>query len=153
MGSRDISRWCEAVLPPGFEQARRQLPRIQAFLEENLPEAVRHSVTLLSVDAQSIVIAANTPMITNYLRLHANELHQQLRETFRLEQEIRFRTIPDALLQPRRTAAVPEPRMVSPESVAAIRRNAQWIEDETLRASLLALADSLDARDSGGDSG
>ena len=55
MARRDISRLCQAVLPEGFEQAKRQLPQIQGFLEENLPEAVRQSVTLLSVSDEQIV--------------------------------------------------------------------------------------------------
>jgi hypothetical protein len=143
MASRDISRLCQAVLPPGFEQASRQLPQIQQFLEENLPQAVRHSVRLLSVTDEQIVIAANTPMVTNYLRLHAAEIQQQLRETFQLEQQLKFRTIPDALFQQRKQLSPLPPRAVSSEAVAAIRLNAQWIEDEGLRAAMLALADSL----------
>ena len=147
MGTHDIGRLCHAVLPPGFQQARRLLPQIQAFLDENLPETVRHRVTLLSVDAQRIVIAASTPLVTNYLRLHGSEISQQLRETFQLNQELRFRTIPDALLQQRKPAATPAPRVVSRESVDAIRRSAQWIEDDELRTSLLNLAESLAGRD------
>ena len=144
MASRDMSRLCQAVLPSAFEQARRQLPQIQKFLEENLPEAVRQSVTVLSVTAEHIVIAANTPMMTNYLRLHTAEIQQQLRETFRFEQQLKFRTIPDALFQQRKQLSPLPPRAVSSESVAAIRLNAQWIEDPDLRAAMLALADSLD---------
>ena len=143
MASRDISRLCQAVLPPGFEQARRQLPPIQKFLDENLPEAVQQSVTLLSVSADYIVIAANTPMVTNYLRLHGSEIQQQLRETFQLEQELKFRTIPDALFQRRKPQNVAKPRAVSGEAVEAIRLNAQWIEDDDLRVAMMALADSL----------
>ena len=143
MARREISRLCQAVLPAGFEQARRQLPQIQAFLEENLPEAVRRSVTLLSVSGEQIVIAASTPMVTNYLRLHAVEIRQQLRETFQLEQQLHFRTIPDAVFE-RRVAGKPRaPRAVSDEAVAAIRANARWIEDEDLRAAMLALAESM----------
>ena len=149
MASRDISRLCEAVLPPGFELARRQLPQIQQFLEENLPQAVRHSVTLLSVTDEHIVIAANTPMVTNYLRLHAAEIQQQLRETFQLEQQLKFRTIPDAMFQQRKQLSPAPPRAVSSDAVAAIRLNAQWIEDEDLRAAMLALADSLDSNSAG----
>jgi hypothetical protein len=145
MASRDMSRLCQAVLPSAFEQARRQLPQIQEFLEENLPETVRQSVTVLSVTAEHIVIAANTPMVTNYLRLHTAEIHQQLRETFKLEQQLKFRTIPDAMFQRRQQQLPQPPRAVSSESIAAIRLNAQWIEDADLRAAMLALADSLDS--------
>jgi hypothetical protein len=145
MASRDISRLCQSVLPPGFEQVKRQLPQIQAFLEENLPEAVQHSVTLLTVNAEEIIIAANTPMVANYLRLHCAEIQQQLRETFQLEQQIVFRTIPDALLQARKQAKLQAPRVVGSEAVRAIRRNAQCIEDDSLRAAMLSLVDSLGA--------
>jgi hypothetical protein len=96
------------------------------------------------VTAEHIVIAANTPMMTNYLRLHTAEIQQQLRETFRFEQQLKFRTIPDAMFQRRQQLSPQPPRAVSSESVAAIRLNAQWIEDPDLRAAMLALADSLD---------
>jgi len=145
MASRDISRLCQSVLPPGFEQVRRQLPQIQAFLEENLPEAVQHSVTLLTVNAEEIIIAANTPMVANYLRLHSAEIQQQLRETFQLEQRVKFRTIPDALFQARKQETLQPQRVVSREAVRSIKRNALCIEDETLRAALLSLVDSLGA--------
>jgi len=145
MASRDISRLCQSVLPPGFEQVKRQLPQIQAFLEENLPEAVQHSVTLLTVNAEEIIIAASTPMVANYLRLHSAEIQQQLRETFQLEQQVKFRTIPDALFHARKQAKLQAPRVVSNEAVRAIRRNALCIEDESLRAAMLSLVDSLGA--------
>jgi hypothetical protein len=145
MAGRDLSRLCQSVLPAGFEQLQRQLPPIQAFLDENLPDAVKGSVTLLSVTPQQIVIAANTPLVANYLRLHSTEIRQQLRETFQLEQELKFRTIPDALMRPRKQAELPRPQAVSAEAVAAIKLNAQWIEDEDLRAAMLSLADCLAA--------
>lgn len=144
MSARDISRLCQSVLPPGFEEAKRQLPEIQAFLDANLPDTVQGSVTLLSVNAEHIVIAASTPMVTSYLRLHGAEIQQQLRETFQLRQAMKFRTIPDALMRPRERVQLSPPRQVSRESVDAIRRNAEWIEDTALRRALLSLADSLE---------
>ena len=144
MARRDLASLCRAMLPPGFEQASRQLPKIQAFLDTNLPEPVRGQVTLLSVTEGQIVIAASTPVIANYLRLHSTEIEQQLRETFRLEQPIRFRSMPDALLSSRKPVGKSLPREVGPEAVDAIKRNAQWIDDESLREAFLSLADSLE---------
>ena len=145
MARRDLSRLCQSVLPPGFDEARRQLPEIQAFLDSNLPDTVTGSVTALSVDAEQIVIAASTPIVANYLRLHSAEIQQQLSETLQLQQALRFRTIPDAMMRPRAPVKLQAPRQVSTESVDAIRRNAQWIEDEALRQALLSLADGLEA--------
>ncbi len=148
MARQDIAGLCRAVLPPEFERLKQQIPEIQKFLEQNLPESVRGCVTLLTLNDDEIVIAANTPMVANFLRLHGAEIGQQLRETFNLEQSLKFRTIPDALLQTggRDQLPQPVPRAVSGEAVNAIERNAQWIEDEELRAAMLSLAKCLRER-------
>ena len=144
MATNKISRLCQSVLPPEFEQVTRLGPGIQRFLEQNLPATVNQSVTLLTINQDEIVVAANSPMVANYLRLHSREIEQQLRETFKLEQALKFRTIPDSLLKledneyQRQT-----PGQVSAESIDAIRRNAEWIEDEELKAAMLSLAESL----------
>ncbi len=144
MGSSSISRLCRSVLPPGFEQLSRLAPEIQTFLEQNLPETVNQSVTLLSISQDEIVIAANTPLVANYLRLHSREIGQQLRETFKLEQRLKFRTVPDSLLRlDRNEQRQQAPRQVSAESVESLKRNALWIEDEDLREAMLSLAESL----------
>lgn len=146
MGASKIGRLCQSILPPEFEQVKRQLPDIQSFLEQNLPEPVNQAVTLLTLSRDEIVIAANSPLVANYLRLHGKEIQQQLRETFNLEQTLKFRTMPDSMLkldQP--VEMVRKPAQVSPESIEALRLNAQWIEDDDLRAAMLSLAESLKA--------
>ena len=145
MGSKQISRLCQTVLPPEFEQVTRLGPDIQRFLEQNLPETVNQAVTLLTINQDEIVVAANSPMVANYLRLHSREIEQQLRETFKLEQALKFRTIPDSLLKLDNNEYRAHPEQVSDESIEAIRRNAEWIEDEELKAALLSLAKSLKA--------
>ena len=148
MARQDIAGLCRAVLPAEFERLRQQIPEIQKFLEHNLPESVQGCVTLLTLNDEQIVIAANTPMVTNFLRLHSTEIGQQLRETFNLKQSLKFRTIPDALLKTAGRDQLPEPvpEAVSGEAVDAIERNAQWIEDEELRATMLSLAKCLKER-------
>jgi len=143
MATNKISRLCQSVLPAEFEQVKRQAPGLQHFLEENLPEAVQQSVTVLTINQDEIVIAASSPMVANYLRLHSRELQQQLREAFSFEQTLKFRTVPDSLLKLEQPQSLPQPRQVSAESVEAIERNAQWIEDEELKAAMLSLVESL----------
>lgn len=143
MARRSLDQLCRSVLPAGYERVVRHGPQIQQFLDENLPEPVRHAVTLLTVDDAEIVLAANSPMVVNYLRLHAAEIEQQLRESLQLQQAVRFRTVPDDLLKIDRIVQSRSPRRVSAESIAAINNSAQWIDDETLRAALQSLADSL----------
>jgi hypothetical protein len=143
MTSSKISRLCQSVLPAEFEQVKRQVPGLQHFLEENLPESVKQSVTVLTINQHEIVIAANSPMVANYLRLHSKEIQQQIRETFHFEQTLKFRTVPDSLLKLERQQNIPQPRQVSAESIEALKRNAQWIEDEGLKSAMLSLAESL----------
>ncbi len=143
MGSKQISRLCRSVLPAEFEQVTRLGPGIQRFLEQNLPEAVNQSVTLLTINQDEIVVAANSPMVANYLRLHSKEIEQQLHETFKLEQALKFRTIPDSLLKLDNNEYQRQPGQVSAESIEAITRSAEWIEDEQLKEAMLSLAESL----------
>ena len=143
MGSKQISRFCQSVLPPEFEQVTRLGPGIQSFLEQNLPASVNQSVTLLTINRDEIVVAANSPMVANYLRLHSKEIEQQLRETFKLEQALKFRTVPDSLLKLDNNEYLRQPGQVSAESIEAITRSAEWIEDEELKAAMLSLAESL----------
>ena len=140
-----IGRLCRSILPADFEKVRQKLPAMQRFLEENLPSPMNRAVTLLTLNADEIVIAANSPLVANYLRLHSREIQQQLRETFGLEQSLRFRTIPDAMLQLSRESRVRKPEAVSDKSIDALRRNAEWIEDEDLRAAMLSLVKSLES--------
>lgn len=144
MSVSKIGKLCQSVLPAEFERVKRLLPGIQRFLEENLPEPVNQSVTLLTLNQDEIVIAANSPLVANYLRLHSNEIQQQLRETFKLEQVLKFRTIPDSMLRLERPVESPRPGRVSPASIETLHRGAQWIEDEALKAALLSLAQSLE---------
>ena len=143
MAGRKISRLCQSVLPPGYERVERLAPELQRFLEENLPAPINRAVSLLTVIGDEIVIAAYNPVVANYLRLHANEIAQQIRETLGFDARLRFRTLPESLLQAGPRVRERQPRPVSAESIDALRRSAEWIEDEELRAALLSLAQSM----------
>ncbi len=144
MTSRKIDRLCQSVLPPGYERVERLAPALQKFLEETLPEPINRAVSLLTVVGDEIVIAAYNPLVANYLRLHSTEIAQQILETFGLEARLKFRSLPESLLQAGPRLREREPRRVSAASVDAIRRSAEWIEDEALRAALLSLAKSME---------
>ena len=143
MASRKLSALCRAALPAGFDQLCELAPRIQRFLEQNLPRGVAQSVTLLTVNQQEIVIAANSPMVANYLRLHSVEIQQQLLEAFNLERKLKFCALPDDLLKAATRDKPARPAAVSQESIASISRSADWIEDEKLKAAMLSLARSM----------
>ena len=145
MTNRRIDRLCRSVLPAEFERVSRLAPEIQQFLEHNLPDSVRRSVRLLTLGRDEIVIAAYTPMVASYLRLHGAELRQQLRETFDLDLEVRFRTLPESLLQAADRPSTPPPRAVAAATVGVIERGAESIDDEALREAFRSLARSMKA--------
>ncbi len=146
MSGGKIGSLCESVLPAGYNRVKGLGAQIQRFLDENLPEPLNRAVNVLYVDDDEIVIAANTPVVANYLRLHQAEMRQQLREGLGLDQRIRFRSLPGSLLhaeRPEAPAVNREPRRVAGQAIEALERNARWIEDEGLRAALLELAQTL----------
>ena len=143
MARRTLDELCHAVLPPGYEQFRRHAAGVQRFLDANLPPPANGNATLLKIGDDEIVIAAHSPPVANFLRLHAAEIRQQFRETFGFEQTVRFRTVPDALLRVDRPGGRRQPRLASPSSADAIERSASHIDDDGLREALLALARSL----------
>lgn len=143
MAGRRIDRLCRAVLPAEFERVSRLGPAIQAFLEQNLPEPVNRSVRLLTVNRDELVIAASTPMVANYLRLHAAEIRQQLRESLEIDVEVRFRALPESMLQAATRPTTGAPREVDPATLEVIERSAESIDDAGLREALRSLARSM----------
>ena len=138
-----IGRLCRRLLPAGFEQVSAQAPAIQAFLDSNLPPPLAGNVSVLRVDERELVVAAYSPAIANFLRLHSAEIRQQLREGLGLERVLTVRSVPASMLRVTAPGSVPRPRPVGEESIAAIERSAEWIEDEALRDALRALAETL----------
>ena len=145
MSGRKIDRLCRAVLPAEYDRVTGLAPVVQQFLEENLPPPTNRAVTLLKAGEDEIVIAAFNPMVANYLRLHSAEIAQQLRESLGLEARLRFRTLPESMLRTAQRESRREPRTVSEGSIDAVRRGAEFVEDEQLRAALLSLAQSMKA--------
>lgn len=134
---------CRTALPAEFSLVSELAPKIQHFLEQNLPREVANCVTLLTVSQREIVIAANSPTVANFLRLHSIEIQQQLLETLDLGQKLKFCALPDDVLKPATRDAPARPERVNRESIESITRSAEWIEDENLKAAMLSLARSM----------
>ncbi len=144
MAGTRLDKLCRSVLPENYQQVVRGMPAVERFLDENLPPALRSNLTLLMLDDTQLVIGAHSPAVANYLRLHLAEIGQQLRESLNLVREIRVRTVPASMLRiAGDTTTVSAPQPVADDTVAAIERSADWIEDETLQQALRDLADAL----------
>ncbi|RLA11200.1 MAG: hypothetical protein DRQ59_10315 [Gammaproteobacteria bacterium] len=143
MSRKSLDQWCKSILPGNFKQVSSQTRAIQKFLREHLPEPINQQVSVINCGDEDITIAAADPQVANYLRLYVAEVQQQIHETLGMKQKLKIQTMPDSLLNVGTRPTSSKPARVSPETAAAITKNANWIEDEDLRKSLLSLASVL----------
>jgi hypothetical protein len=144
MANKKVNQWCQAALPDNFVRVSKDTAAIQQFLRKQLPEPMNQQVSVVNLTAESIVIAVADPQISNYLRLYMAEIQQQIQETFNLKQVLKIKTMPSSVLKSDHVLPTAKiPLKVKPETVQALKRGADWIEDEGLKQALKSLAGSL----------
>jgi|GEM_PF-945843 len=144
MANKKANQWCQAALPGNFLRVSKDTAAIQQFLRKQLPEPMNQQVSVVNITDESIVIAVADPQISNYLRLYMAEIQQQIQETFNLKQALKIKTVPSSVLKSDHVLpAAKKPLKVKPETVQALKRGADWIEDEGLKQALKSLASSL----------
>jgi len=143
MSRKSLDQWCKSILPGNFHQVSSQTRAIQKFLREHLPEPINQQVSVIHCSDEDITIAAADPQVANYLRLYVAEVQQQIHEALGMKQKLKIQTMPDSLLNVGTRPTSSKPVRVSSETATAISKNANWIEDEDLRKSLLSLASVL----------
>jgi len=99
MSNKLLSSWLQSILPANYKNIKSETGRLQNFLREQLPEPIAKRIHVINVTGQEIVVAVADPQIANYLRLHNRELQQQIHETFHLKQTLKFKTMPETVLQ------------------------------------------------------
>lgn len=143
MTNKRLLHWCQSILPPNYQAVRGLTDKYQKFLSEQLTREIATTVRVINVNMDEIVIAAASSQVASYLRLHATELRQQFRETFGGDRKIIIKSMPESLINIDPQRSTIKPRPVSDESVDTIEKNADWVEDETLKNALKSLARSL----------
>ena len=143
MSNKRLYSWCQSILPANYHQIKDKTTRIQSFFEEQLPNSISQRIQVINTTESEIVVAVDDAAITNYLRLHQRELQQQLFETFSTWKTLKFKTMPEAVLNPDIRRAFRPPEQVSGETVETIKRSANFVEDSDLKQALLALAERL----------
>ena len=140
MRRKTLDQWCQSVLPQNFAQVSAQIRAIQEFLQQQLPDPINQQVSVINCSDQEITLAVADPQVANYLRLYVAEVQQQIHETLGLQQKLRIRTMPESMLKITTRPQSSKPTRVSKATADAITKNANWIEDENLKASLQSLA-------------
>jgi hypothetical protein len=147
MANKAVNKWCLAALPDNFDRVSKDTAAIQQFLRKQLPDPMNLQVSVVNLTPEAIIIAAADPQVANFLRLYIAEIQQQIQETFNLKQVLKIKTIPSSVLK--LDHVLPDakiPLKVKPETVQALERGADWIEDEGLKQALKSLAVSLNKR-------
>ena len=146
--SKRIRDFYRDILPAGFDQVCSALPELQSWFESQLPEGFAGKASVLTLNDDEIVIAAASPPLANFLRLHQARLEAGFATHFGLQRSLKIRSLPPAATQLSKPPPTREPEEVSAETIIALERNAGWIEDDQLRDALMSLAKSLKSVDS-----
>jgi len=144
VSTKPLDYWCQSILPENFKQVCAQTRSVEKFLHEHLPEPINQQVSVINCSHEEINIAVADPQIANYLRLYVAEIQQQILESLGMKQKLKIQTMPDSQLKVGTRPQSSQPTWVSRQTAEAISRNANWVEDESLRESLQALASSLE---------
>ncbi len=145
-GARPVGSLFAGLLPADFARQRVLIEQYRQFFAGFESDPALQSVEVLHVGEQTLSLAVPSPAHSAYLRQHARELEQAIREQFGQSLKLRISVDP-ALMTPQR----PEPRMpparpVGDEALARIERSAELVEDEELGAALKNLAATLKKR-------
>jgi len=143
MSRKPLDQWCKSILPENFNQVSSQTNAIQKFLREHLPEPINQQVSAINCNDEEIIIAAADPQVANYLRLYVAEVQQQIHETLGMTQRLKIQAMPESILTVGSRPPSSKPGRVSQQTVEAITRNANSVEDEALKKNLLSLASHL----------
>ena len=143
MTAKSLKHWCNSILPPDFKQLSAQTSKIQEFLVDNVSEPANQHLRVMNLTADEIIVAVSNPQIANYLRLHSPEIEQHIRESLHLNRKLKFRSMPDSIFEVGNNPRTNNTEPVLPETVDAIDRSADWIEDEGLKQAVQSLANTL----------
>ena len=144
MSKGDIKSFCRSVLPQDFDQVSRVTGRCQKTLQSSLPDGVGNMVQVLTVHSNVVSVAANSPVVANYLRLHIDSLQKTLSSVVGPAVKIEIKTRPASLSQVALPDKPRQPKSVSPSTASRLSSSAESIEDDALRAAMQSLAKTLE---------
>jgi len=139
-----VSELFKQHLPQDFSRKRAQIEQFQAFFATRDSDAVFQMVTVNNVTASELSLTLPSAALASYLRLHAEQLRQQIREMFGVELSIKISTRPDVQSaahdgnRKKRLAAD-----ISSASCDQMTSSAEFVDDERLRNALKSLSKTL----------
>ena len=139
-----VSELFKRHLPQGFSRKRAQIEQFQAFFATRDSDAVFQMVTVNNVTATELSLTLPGAALASYLRLHAEQLREEILEMFGVELSIKISTRPDA-----QSAAHDANRKkllaadISSASCDQMTSSADFVDDERLKNALKSLSRTL----------
>ena len=151
MSKGSIKSFCSSVLPANFEQVGKNIRLCQRALDRSLPEGLRDMVRVQTVTGNRVSLAASSPVVANYLRLHRDSMLQLLAEVLQQPCELDVQTRPASLAKVSLPGRPARPQPLRDSTVSNLAASAGAIEDAELRAAMQSLARTLGATSKQGD--
>ena len=145
MSKGSIKSFCSSVLPADYEQVGRNIQWCQQALDDWLPDGLREMVRVQTVSDNRVSIAASSPVVANYLRLHRESMLALLSDVLRQPCDVDVQTRPASLAQVSLPGRPRQPQSLKDSTVENLAASANTIEDEDLRAAMQSLARTLRA--------
>lgn len=131
------------VLPENFRQKSATIHQYQQFFNSLESDAVFQMVEVINVTDEHLSLAVPSPSLVNYLRLHSQQLRQQIEEQFGLDLELIFKVLPESISPKREIKKMPSARHFSASVSDQIKKSSSGLDDEELRNAMISLADTI----------
>lgn len=138
-----LSALIRGVLPAEYQSRDASIQQLQAFFDTHAADAVFSMVRVINVTESTLTLAVPSPALVNYLRLHTQELREQIAEQFGRDLSLKIVAQPDAMRTGQSKPARQPLHRVDDAISEQINRSAATVEDETLREALLKLSRSI----------
>ena len=138
-----VSRLFKGLLPDDYRHKQALIGQIQHFFELQSSDAVFQMVQVLNVTDQQLTLAVPSPPLVNYLRLHAEEIKQQLQQQFGLALELKILSQPEAIAAEVEHSELDKPQHFSEAVCSRIEKSATTVDDKALREAMISLARTI----------
>jgi sugar-specific transcriptional regulator TrmB len=134
---------CKRLLPQDYRHKSAEIRRYQLFFQQQSSDAVFQMVEVINVSEREIVLAVPSPVLVNYLRLHMNQIQQQIQEQFGQSPAIKVVAMPDSNIKADADIQRKGVKHFSNDVSERMQKSVTAIDDDKLREAMQALARAI----------
>lgn len=133
----------KGLLPENFQQQRALIQQYQYFFQAQESDVVFQMVTVVNVTDRYLHVSVPNPALANYLRLHSQQIQQQIQHDFGLGLELKISARPENMHNSEHQQKLPPARHFSKTVCDQIKHSADSLEDDALKAALKSLSKTI----------